>query len=490
MRLNGGHQQRPFKNDKETGNASPVWEATSYTLEEYKTIQANLSKQLGPEYVSSRPGPGGGKVIYLEGWKAMNLANDVFGFNGWSSSIVDITVDFVDCNHDTGKFSIGVAVTCRVTLKDGTFHEDIGYGSCDNLKSKAGAFEKAKKEAATDALKRALRMFGNLMGNCMYDKKYGQEIAKVKVPSSKFAVDELYRKAEFAPKVIPIPEPPITINNTKSDGNIYLNQEITQKLAQNFINSIENPETSLNSERLTINDPSNKVSDNLLLTPNIQTKITNTEGIGNNLSPSAINAQYDALDSQYAHLFSEFDNLSPQIDSFVEHSPNEDRLDCFNNASIEQSSHSPYPTRITQSLQVSSLNQSLQMEHNKLLSKPTLDKTNEASQFNPINDKNKHIRPFLKDNTYSFSSNSNSTWTNTVNIEPSRISQKVDSPNCSKNNGKDNFNYNGARNENNQGTNTLGTTGQITGIKRSNNICSLPGNYEYTGQVAKRPRAV
>lgn len=61
MRLNGGHQQRPFKNDKETGNASPVWEATSYTLEEYKTIQANLSKQLGPEYVSSRPGPGGEK---------------------------------------------------------------------------------------------------------------------------------------------------------------------------------------------------------------------------------------------------------------------------------------------------------------------------------------------------------------------------------------------------------------------------------------------
>jgi hypothetical protein len=61
MRLNGGHQQRPFKNEKETGNASPAWEATSFTLEEYKTIQANLAKHLGPEYVSSRPGPGGEK---------------------------------------------------------------------------------------------------------------------------------------------------------------------------------------------------------------------------------------------------------------------------------------------------------------------------------------------------------------------------------------------------------------------------------------------
>jgi len=29
----------------------------------------------------------------------------------------------VDYNQETGRFSIGVAVTCRVTLKDGTFHE-------------------------------------------------------------------------------------------------------------------------------------------------------------------------------------------------------------------------------------------------------------------------------------------------------------------------------------------------------------------------------
>lgn len=26
----------------------------------------------------------------------LNLANDIFGFNGWSSSIVDTTVDFVN----------------------------------------------------------------------------------------------------------------------------------------------------------------------------------------------------------------------------------------------------------------------------------------------------------------------------------------------------------------------------------------------------------
>jgi DNA repair and recombination protein RAD52 len=42
--------------------------------------------------------------------------------------------------------SLGISALVRVTLKDGTFHEDIGYGSIENAKSKAMAFEKAKKE--------------------------------------------------------------------------------------------------------------------------------------------------------------------------------------------------------------------------------------------------------------------------------------------------------------------------------------------------------
>jgi DNA repair and recombination protein RAD52 len=34
----------------------------------------------------------------------------------------------------------------------------------------------------TDAVKRALRNFGNLLGNCLYDKQYAQEVVKIKVP--------------------------------------------------------------------------------------------------------------------------------------------------------------------------------------------------------------------------------------------------------------------------------------------------------------------
>ena len=34
------------------------------------------------------------------------------------------------------------------------------------------SIEKARKEAVTDALKRALKSFGNVLGNCLSDKEY------------------------------------------------------------------------------------------------------------------------------------------------------------------------------------------------------------------------------------------------------------------------------------------------------------------------------
>ncbi|KAF9239837.1 hypothetical protein BU15DRAFT_46348 [Melanogaster broomeanus] len=162
------------------------------------TLQAKLNKKLGPEFISQRPGPGGGpKLIYAEGWKIINLANEVFGFNGWSSSIVSITTDFVDYIEESRRYNVGVSAMLRVTLRDGTHHEDVGYGMLENSKSKAAALDKCKKEAITDALKRTLRNFGNLLGNCLYDKAYAQEVAKMKIPPAKFDKNDLYRRPEF-----------------------------------------------------------------------------------------------------------------------------------------------------------------------------------------------------------------------------------------------------------------------------------------------------
>ena len=79
--------------------ANPFEEArpriSEYTVQEIATLQSRLNKQLGPEFISSRPGASGQKVHYITAEKCIALANQVFGFNGWSSSIRDIQVDFV-----------------------------------------------------------------------------------------------------------------------------------------------------------------------------------------------------------------------------------------------------------------------------------------------------------------------------------------------------------------------------------------------------------
>ncbi|KAI0423902.1 hypothetical protein F5Y09DRAFT_336209 [Xylaria sp. FL1042] len=194
----------PCPGDQHSSIANPFEEAkpriSEFTAAEIATLQVRLEKQLGPEYLSARSGPSGQKVHYIAAEKCIALANEVFGFNGWSSSIQNIQVDFVDENPQTLKISLGLSVIVRVTLRDGTFHEDIGYGHIENCKGKAAAFEKAKKEGTTDALKRTLRNFGNVLGNCIYDKDYLSKVTKIKVGPTRFDEENLYRHSDFAKK--------------------------------------------------------------------------------------------------------------------------------------------------------------------------------------------------------------------------------------------------------------------------------------------------
>ncbi|ORY25756.1 hypothetical protein BCR39DRAFT_560930 [Naematelia encephala] len=191
---------------------------TQWSEERVASLQSRLQRKLGPEYVTQRSGPsGGGKLSYIEGWKVINLANEVFGFNGWSSSIVQLTTDFIDVNKE-GKVSVNVTAIVRITLQDGCHHEDVGCGQAENQPRKGMALDKAKKEAVTDATKRVLRSFGNLLGNCLYDKEYTKEVAKMRVPPAKFDPVELERRPEFresnaGPSVQPAPVAPLPVSN-------------------------------------------------------------------------------------------------------------------------------------------------------------------------------------------------------------------------------------------------------------------------------------
>ena len=194
MYKNIGNDQRQ-KLQAPSGHATP-----GYTMKELEDMKTALSKKLGPEFISKRKGPGYNSVQYLEGWKAINLANEIFGPNGWSTELKEFKVDYIDDKH--GAISLGLSCIVRVILKDGTFHEDVGYGSIENCRGKAMAFDKCKKEAFTDGMKRALRQFGNALGNCLYDKEFLQQITKVASEPVKFDANSLMRRSTTVPKTI------------------------------------------------------------------------------------------------------------------------------------------------------------------------------------------------------------------------------------------------------------------------------------------------
>ncbi|KAI5169426.1 DNA repair and recombination protein RAD52 [Pancytospora epiphaga] len=164
---------------------------------EKKNIANLLKKNLGPQYLKVRDGFGCLNFTYAEGWMVIDLANRIFGFDGWSSRVKGFTLDYCDVSAD-GKVAVGYSCCCRVTLKNGTYKEDVGFGSAENQRIKGTAIEKAKKEAATDALKRALRLYGNALGNCLYNKSFLESIKNVHKPKKRrYATECVLSSADF-----------------------------------------------------------------------------------------------------------------------------------------------------------------------------------------------------------------------------------------------------------------------------------------------------
>lgn len=105
---------------------------------------------------------------YIEGWHAINEANRIFGFGGWSYEVVQL--ESVS-HHTNRKSNIVIGYICRVRVTVGdVVREDTGFGTGISGQDISACHEGASKEAVTDALKRALRSFGNQFGLALYDK--------------------------------------------------------------------------------------------------------------------------------------------------------------------------------------------------------------------------------------------------------------------------------------------------------------------------------
>ena len=170
-----------------------------FDAEQIKALEAKLdpshiqpARQFGP------------KGDYLEGWFVMQEANRIFGFDGWSYSIVEakcVAQGPRPIGRDK-KDGFGVTYIAKVSViadLGAVTREDFGAGHGYDL-DLGLAHESAIKEAVTDALKRALRSFGNVFGLALYDKSRAnvgpEEQPEPAKPASKAPSREGYTRLE------------------------------------------------------------------------------------------------------------------------------------------------------------------------------------------------------------------------------------------------------------------------------------------------------
>ncbi len=135
-----------------------------FTAEQTALLDAKLSG----DNVKTRQGGGNMKLSYLEGWKAIEEANRIFGFDGWSRETVELIENTPPTKTEKGNTVVSFRAKVRVTA-GGVVREGTGYGD-GNDKNIHAAYELAIKEAETDAMKRALMTFGHPFGLALYDK--------------------------------------------------------------------------------------------------------------------------------------------------------------------------------------------------------------------------------------------------------------------------------------------------------------------------------
>ena len=116
---------------------------------------------------------GGRAADYLETYDVIERANEIFGFDGWSFELLDVTPVHAAnrAGEPTGvlymakgRLTIGETVRIDVGTNDVSYRREDGNASPDS-------FETAIKGAVSDCLKRCFRTWGAQFGNSLYDKR-------------------------------------------------------------------------------------------------------------------------------------------------------------------------------------------------------------------------------------------------------------------------------------------------------------------------------
>ncbi|MDE2988896.1 MAG: RAD52 family DNA repair protein [Chloroflexota bacterium] len=129
-----------------------------------------LAQPLDPQLVSQRKGRGGRKFDYIEGHTAIDQANKIFGFGSWGYELIgDVTLRRIEqADSRTGEVTSTAAYSAvvKVTVPGAPARTDVGFQPVTDETPEG--HETAYKGCVTDALKRALRSFGDRFGNGLY----------------------------------------------------------------------------------------------------------------------------------------------------------------------------------------------------------------------------------------------------------------------------------------------------------------------------------
>ena len=143
---------------------------------DWNAANAELAKKLDARHVKEPPPGKYGQ--YLEAHHVISEANRIFGFDGWSYDVKEIRLtnegEIALTDRRSGEeyqqLRVGYLATVTVMV-EGVYRTDVGHGTgSGKLESAGDVHDSAVKEAVTDALKRALRTFGNPFGLALYDK--------------------------------------------------------------------------------------------------------------------------------------------------------------------------------------------------------------------------------------------------------------------------------------------------------------------------------
>ena len=131
-----------------------------------------LNEELNSSRIKTRE-KGNVSLSYIEGFDVIDTANTIFGFGNWDYAISKLEFISSEMNQNQNHVICYKAIV-KLIIKDenhnkSTSRQDVGFGTGVS-KTLADSHENAGKEAVTDALKRAMRSFGNQFGNSLYDK--------------------------------------------------------------------------------------------------------------------------------------------------------------------------------------------------------------------------------------------------------------------------------------------------------------------------------